>query len=229
MGSTQGETNPNIPDISMGEIGDGFGESKTEENWDETGTCTPYLICESSVVQNDIDSEDSLTVVDEAEFEGKEIADSSEKGELDLSGEQVQLEGEKNSTNKEGSPDTDDNKIVTIGKMNGGNMYRVPVKVQGKTVLAIVDTAAEVTRISEELYQGLKNSPPIISETVMNTAGKGMQMNGYIVGPVSIKLGSQTFTTNVYVAPIFDDMLLGFDFLKGNGIDICMSQGHMGV
>lgn len=108
-------------------------------------------------------------------------------------------------------------------------MYRVPVDVQGKTVLAIVDTAAKVTLISEELYQGLENSPPIISETVMNTAGKGMQMNDYIVGPVSIKLGSQTFTTNVYVAPIFYDMLLGFDFLKGNGIDIFMSQGHMGV
>lgn len=81
MSSTQGETDPNIPDISMVEIGDGFGESETEENWDETGT--PYLSCESSVVQNDIDSEDSLAVVDEAEFEGKEIADSSEKGELD--------------------------------------------------------------------------------------------------------------------------------------------------
>lgn len=138
----------------MVEIGNWFWESETEENWDETGT--PYLSCESSVVQNDIDSKDSLTVVDEADFEGKEIADSSEEGELDLSREQVQLEGGKNSkidTNKEGSPDIDDNKIVTIGKMNGVNMYRVPVEVQGKTVLAIVDTAAEVTLISEELYK----------------------------------------------------------------------------
>lgn len=138
----------------MVEIGNWFWESETEENWDETGT--PYLSCESSVVQNDIDSKDSLTVVDEADFEGKEIADSSEEGELDLSREQVQLEGGKNSkidTNKEGSPDIDDNKIVTIGKMNGVNMYRVPVEVQGKTVLAIVDTAAEVTLIIEELYK----------------------------------------------------------------------------
>lgn len=127
-------------------------------------------------------------------------------------------------TNKEGDPDTD-NKIVTIGKMNGGNMYRILVEVQGKTVLAIVDTAAEVTLISEELYQGLENSPQIISKTVMITAGKEMQMNDYIVGPVSIKLGSPKVHTNVYVAPIFDDMLLGFDFLKGNGMDICMSQG----
>lgn len=54
-------------------------------------------------------------------------------------------------------------------------------------------------------------------------------MNRNIVGPVSIKLGSQTFTTNVYVAPVFDDMLLGVDFLKGNGIEFCMSQGYMGL
>lgn len=96
----------------MVEIGNWFWESETEENWDETGT--PYLSCESSVVQNDIDSKDSLTVVDEADFEGKEIADSSEEGELDLSREQVQLEGGKNSkidTNKEGSPDIDDTRL----------------------------------------------------------------------------------------------------------------------
>lgn len=137
----------------MVEIGDWFWESETEENWDET----PFLSCESSVFQNNIDSKDSLTVVDEADFESKEIADSSEKGELDLSREQVQLEGGKNSkidTNKEGSPDIDDNKIVTIGKMNSVNMYRVPAEVQGKTVLGIVNTAAEVTLISEELYKG---------------------------------------------------------------------------
>lgn len=56
-----------------------------------------------------------------------------------------------------------------------------------------------------------------------------MQTNGYVVGSVSIMLGLQTFTINVYVAPIVDDMLQGFDFLKGNGINMCMSQGHMGV
>lgn len=99
-------------------------------------------------------------------------------------------------------------KKVTIGKINDWNMYRVLVEVQRKTVLAIADTAAEVTLISEELDQGLEYPPPIVSETAMNTAGKGMQMNGYIVGPVSIKLGSQTFTSNVNVAPIFDDMFI---------------------
>lgn len=40
--------------------------------------------------------------------------------------------------------------------MSGGNMYKVPIEAQGKEVLAIVDTAAEVTVILEEsyMYQG---------------------------------------------------------------------------
>lgn len=77
-------------------------------------------------------------------FKAKRLLTALRK--VSQTGEQVQLEGEKNSkidTNKEDAPDTDDNKIVTIGKMNGGNMYRVPEDVQGKTVLAIVYTAAK--------------------------------------------------------------------------------------
>lgn len=40
--------------------------------------------------------------------------------------------------------------------MSGGNMYKVPIEAKGKEVLAIADTAAEVTLISEEsyMYQG---------------------------------------------------------------------------
>lgn len=54
-----------------------------------------------------------MTVVDVAELEGKEITDSSEKGELDLLGKQEQLErgmNHKVDTNKEGASDTDDKK-----------------------------------------------------------------------------------------------------------------------
>jgi hypothetical protein len=120
-------------------------------------------------------------------------------------------------------------KVVTVGKLNSGHMYTVEAELQGKEFLAIVNTATEVILISEELYQSLENPPPIINETIMDTAGKGMQVNGFTEGPVSKRLGSQTFTTTVYVASIFYDMLLGFDLLKGNGIDICMSQVHMNI
>jgi hypothetical protein len=51
----------------------------------------------------------------------------------------------------------------------------------------------------------------------MNTAGKGMQMNGYIAGPFQVVLGTHLFTVEIYVAPIEEEMLLGLDFLEANG------------
>ncbi|CAC5411456.1 unnamed protein product [Mytilus coruscus] len=63
----------------------------------------------------------------------------------------------------------------------------------------------------------------------MNTAGKGMQMNGYVVGPVNLELGSKLILTNLYVAPIEDDMLLGFDLLRAHCIDLQMSEGQLRV
>jgi hypothetical protein len=173
--------------------------------------------------------EDSLAIDDSDLLDREEIGeDSLEEGDLDPDLAKGEIESGVDQNKKSDTP-ADEYKAVTIGKLKSGHMYKVKVELQGKIASAIVDTAAEATLISEELYQSLENPPPITSETVMNTAGKGMQMNGFIVGPVSIRVRSQTFTTNVYVASIFDDMLLGFDLLKGNGIDICMSQGHMDI
>jgi hypothetical protein len=61
---------------------------------------------------------------------------------------------------------------------------------------------------------------PIRKEVVMNTAGKGMQMNGYIAGPFQVVLGTHLFTVEIYVAPIEEDMLLGLDFLEANGVSL---------
>lgn len=47
-----------------------------------------------------------------------------------------------------------------------------------------------------------------------------MKMEGFVVGPVSLKFGNSTFPEAVYVAPIQDDVLLGLDFLLRHGVDI---------
>ena len=73
-------------------------------------------------------------------------------------------------------------------KLSNGVMFMVPVEVQGMQLQAVVDTAAQVTLVSEEFYKSLDPAPPIRKEVVMNTAGKGMQMNGYIAGPFQVVL-----------------------------------------
>ena len=65
-------------------------------------------------------------------------------------------------------------------KLSNGVMFRVPIEVQGMRLQAVVDTAAKVTLVSGEFYKSLDPAPPIQREVVMNTTGKGMQMNGFI-------------------------------------------------
>jgi hypothetical protein len=61
-------------------------------------------------------------------------------------------------------------------------MLRVTVEVQGMQLQAVADTAAQFTLVSEEFNKSLDPAPPIRKEVAINTAGKGMQMDGYIAG-----------------------------------------------
>ena len=91
-------------------------------------------------------------------------------------------EDEEGAEDNIGDVDTDEEEdgAVTMLKLSNGVMFRVPVEVQGMQLQAVVDTAVQVKLVSEEFYKSLDPAPPIRKEVVMNTAGKGMQMNEYI-------------------------------------------------
>jgi hypothetical protein len=46
-------------------------------------------------------------------------------------------------------------------KLSNGVMFRIPLEVQGMQLQAVVDTAAQVTLVSEEFYKSLDPVPPI--------------------------------------------------------------------
>jgi hypothetical protein len=125
--------------------------------------------------------------------------------------------------------DEEEDGAVTVLKLSNGVMFRVPVEVQGMHLQAVVDTAAQVTLVSEEFYKSLDPAPPIRMEVVMNTAGKGMQMNGYIAGPFQVVLGTHLFTVEISVAPIEEDMLLGLDFLEANGVSLHLKEKELQI
>ena len=113
-------------------------------------------------------------------------------------------------------------------KLSIGVMLRVPVEVQGMQLQAVVDTAALVTLVSVEFYKSLDPAPPIRKELVMNTARKGMQMNGYIAGPFEVVLGTLQFSVEIYVAPI-EEMLLGLAFLEANGVSLHLKEKELQI
>ena len=119
--------------------------------------------------------------------------------------------------------------IISVKQISSGSSYKIRVKIQDREIIAVVDTAAEVTIMSDRVYKHLVPAK-VIKEVTLNTAWREMSMNSVIVGPLSLKIGTQTFPENVYIAPISDDMLLGLDFLKKHCdvIDIRASYVQIG-
>ena len=113
---------------------------------------------------------------------------------------------------------------ITICQLPSSSMLSVPVSLQDVKLLAVIDTAAEVTIISDSIFRELQPTPPYLKKVILHTTGRDLRMGGFVVGPVALKLGEITFPEAVYVAPIQDDMLLGLDFLLRHGVDIKLND-----
>ncbi|MES9880179.1 MAG: RNase H-like domain-containing protein [Sedimenticola sp.] len=127
------------------------------------------------------------------------------------------------ATNDVSDPDN----TPTVCQLSSLSKFKVQVGVGGLKVDAVVDTAAEVTIISTEVYTAMKHPPQRVRDVTLLTAGKEQSMKGYIVGPCNLKIGSHRYKEFVYVAPITQDMLLGFDFLYSHGAVLDMRQASL--
>lgn len=54
-------------------------------------------------------------------------------------------------------------------------------------------------------------------------------METFIIGPVDIRIGSCNYPSEIYVAPIDDEMLLGLDFLHRNNVVIDCSNNQFSI
>lgn len=123
----------------------------------------------------------------------------------------------------------DEEENMVVFRISNSSMLRVDVTLLDQKITAIVDTAAEVTLISDKFYESLLEKPAIIKKVTLNTAAKDATMPGFVCGPIQIGIGEQTFSENVYVAPLQDDMLLGLDFMRKHGILINIPDSYMVV
>ena len=119
--------------------------------------------------------------------------------------------------------------LVTISQLRSASMIKVRVTLEDKEISAIVDTAAQVTIVSDKVFEKLNWKGPVLKKVVLQTAGRQLKIDGSIVGPLRLKLGNKTYEERVYVAPIMDDLLLGLDFLSRNDIIINLKSGHLQV
>ncbi|XP_071083966.1 uncharacterized protein [Haliotis cracherodii] len=88
----------------------------------------------------------------------------------------------------------------------------------------MVDTAAEVTIISDTFYNKLSQKPEKKQDIKLRTAGRDLHMSSFATHPLQLQLGSKTYSIPVVVGPIQDDVLLGLDFFVPQGAHLDLTQ-----
>lgn len=117
-----------------------------------------------------------------------------------------------------------------IRRMRSLSNIKIKVDINEVPVEAVIDTAAQVTIISDKLYESLIPKPSVLKRVVLHAAERDLKMTGCKIGPVTISIGSQAYpNVEVYVAPIKDDMLLGLDFLHQQKTIIDLNDGKLDI
>ena len=106
---------------------------------------------------------------------------------------------------------------VEVKKLSSSSKRALYLKVDETTVLAVVDTGADVTILQDTIFLGMEKPPPVVRRVRMRGAGRQMVMAGLLVGPVTLTLGDKEYEDYIYVAPIEFEMLLGGDILADRG------------
>ena len=90
----------------------------------------------------------------------------------------------------------------------------IPADIDDIPCQAVIDTAAQVTVINEELYQRLKSSSDVIEHVNLKDVTARNMIPAKLLKSVDIKIGSKCYPWNIYVANIADEVILGLDFLR---------------
>ena len=89
----------------------------------------------------------------------------------------------------------------------------VPVWIGRRKIMAVVDTAAQVTLINRRLSQELGCEDPV-ERVQLRNAQMDSWMDGGIVQHFGFQLGGRKYFWDVVEADIGDDFIIGIDFLK---------------
>lgn len=103
--------------------------------------------------------------------------------------------------------------------------FTIPVRVENVNIEAVVDSAAEVTIISDKIYESLTTPPKKLYDVQLDTAGRQLSMTGFVAGPMKIGIGGSHYDGPVYVAPIEQDMLFGVGIMKTDKAVTDMGEG----
>jgi hypothetical protein len=115
---------------------------------------------------------------------------------------------------KQGIFDCNSIEIIEVRRVKFSKSSTViPIQISNKTVNAVMDSGAQVTILSDKIFDNLPKKPPIVGPVKLRMADGSTLIDGKRVGPVTMKIGDAWYQYYVIVAPLAEDMLFGHDII----------------
>ena len=118
--------------------------------------------------------------------------------------------------------------MYNSGKRTPGFSLIIPIKINGLAVSAVVDTATEVTIVSQAVYNQLKVKPDLTDAVVLTGLDWSTGIEGWLMTS-DLAIGPHTFKWKVYVTETPDQCLLDLDFLIHHGVDMKLSRNPITI
>jgi O-acetyl-ADP-ribose deacetylase (regulator of RNase III)/transposase InsO family protein len=141
------------------------------------------------------------------------------EGETQQSNQQKTLSWEVEDSNLDKSPDIPETspRINTHSLPNyKGTSMILPCRLFNREISAVIDTAAQVSVVSQDFIESLENPPILEEESEIKGAGKQGAMKAHMLRNNSITINNVSYSLDLCVAPITDTLLLGIDFLAAH-------------
>jgi hypothetical protein len=117
--------------------------------------------------------------------------------------------------NKKPTLDCNNIEIVHVRRVHfSKSSSMIPIQIHNTSVSAVLDSGAQVTILSDKIYNSLAKKPPVMCRVKLRMADGSTLTDGKRVGPVKMKIGDKYYQYFIIVAPLAEDMLLGHDILK---------------
>ena len=113
----------------------------------------------------------------------------------------------------------------SLSSSAGQNSAYLPIKVDGLTVNALIDTGTQATVVSEKLADILN----LTSSVYVRGATTDTSVKSRVCHDITFQIEHMTYKWHVLIAPIEDDLILGLDFLLHYKIDILFSDGVISI
>lgn len=105
----------------------------------------------------------------------------------------------------------------------------IPIKINNRKVLAVIDTGAEISVMSHQFAQSMKKQLRRKHEVNLKGVETSSRMKGYKLEKVNLDIDDHKYPWSVYEADIKEDFILGLDFLRYHKVKIDLEENSIHI